>query len=242
MRDIAIATSINQSHKHTQTYTHTATREYNKERHTATTLNHLPYHSPPSLLCIDSPSLPACFQTKINIYINIIYHKLQMVHPSLFSPSRSRTPNNSSTSSRRANPQTRPRKHPRRVTPYLMQLSSLRRMPRSPSSKLEGEDTSIPSRLISPTSFRLSRPASARTSRRWRSRRGELLPRRPRNDPETYLIMNRGIIQFTGCRTARLAYYKYHWYRSMSFLRVCTRFKHPRLRFNWPSSATSDVW
>jgi len=64
-----------------------------------------------------------------------------------------------------------------------MQPSSSRRTIRPLSSRSDAADISTPSRLISPTSSRPSRTVSARMSKKSKSRRGELSPRRPRNDP-----------------------------------------------------------
>lgn len=55
-------------------------------------------------------------------------------------------------------------------------------MQKLPSSKSEEEATSIPSRLISPTSSKPSSPDWAKMLKRFKSKREELLPKRPKND------------------------------------------------------------
>ena len=95
---------------------------------------------------------------------------------------KSRTPRNFSTCWRMASPPTRPRRSPRRVNTLSIQPCWSRRTLVWPSSRLEGADTSTPSRLTSPTSSPPSRVDSARMSRRSRLRR-ESLPKRPRSDP-----------------------------------------------------------
>lgn len=65
----------------------------------------------------------------------------------------------------------------------VMQPSSSRRTIRRLSSRSEKANTSSPSKLINPTSSKPSRMDSVKTSKKSKSRREELLLKKPRNDP-----------------------------------------------------------
>ena len=70
----------------------------------------------------------------------------------------------------------------------IMQLSSLKETPRSPNLKSEEEDISTPSKLISKTSSKPSSQASERMLNVYKSKREELLPRKPKNDSNLFKL------------------------------------------------------
>jgi len=115
-------------------------------------------------------------------WIIIIYHTTYGTNVIMLSLRKLKTPRSSSVCWRRPSQLIRLKSQSKRVIHLLLQLSSSRRMPKSPSSKSEEEDIFTPLRLTSRTSSRPLRVDLARKSKKLKSRREELLPRRPRND------------------------------------------------------------